>query len=370
MKTFTKSEIVLNGICPYYTMFPLSFPLEILKKARRKQWVLDPFCGRGTTNFAARLYGISSIGIDSNNMAAAIAEAKLCHSNAASIKKLSVEILNSKSIASNIPEGEFWYWAFAQNTLNEICIYREYFLNKEKLDDTDKLLRALILGILHGPILKTVKNYLSNQMPKTYSTKPDYSIRYWKKNNLKPFYVNSIEIIQRKGEHFFKSLPNYVEGKIINGDSRTIKLDDLGKRFDWIITSPPYYGMDSYEQDQWLRNWFLGGSETVIYSRRNQIKHHSEDAFIDELRSVWINTSYVCNEKAKLVIRFGAIPSKLRRSPEEILISSIENSSSQWKINKICTAGEPVYYRRQANQFKRNTGKYIEEFDLIATLNH
>ena len=37
----------LNGVCPYFTMFPLAFPLKILKsRARESDLVLDPFCGR------------------------------------------------------------------------------------------------------------------------------------------------------------------------------------------------------------------------------------------------------------------------------------------------------------------------------------
>jgi hypothetical protein len=40
----------LNAICPYFTMFPLEYPLRILKKHKKEApVVLDPFCGRGTT---------------------------------------------------------------------------------------------------------------------------------------------------------------------------------------------------------------------------------------------------------------------------------------------------------------------------------
>ena len=63
----------LNAICPYFTMFPLSFPLGILDRhARKGQRVLDPFCGRGTTNFAARFLDLPALGIDSSPVAAAI----------------------------------------------------------------------------------------------------------------------------------------------------------------------------------------------------------------------------------------------------------------------------------------------------------
>lgn len=47
-------NVTLNGICAYFMMFPLDFPLNILKRrARKGDVVLDPFCGRGITNFAA-----------------------------------------------------------------------------------------------------------------------------------------------------------------------------------------------------------------------------------------------------------------------------------------------------------------------------
>ena len=68
----------LNGVCPYYTMYPLDFPLRVLKEhGKRGDWVIDPFCGRGTTNFAARLLGMPSMGVDSSPVAVALAKAKL-----------------------------------------------------------------------------------------------------------------------------------------------------------------------------------------------------------------------------------------------------------------------------------------------------
>ena len=50
-------------------MFPLDFPLGILKAhARPNARVLDPFSGRGTTNFAARVLGLRTIGIDASRL--------------------------------------------------------------------------------------------------------------------------------------------------------------------------------------------------------------------------------------------------------------------------------------------------------------
>ena len=91
----------LNAVCPYYTMFPLEFPLGVLARRRQpKQWVLDPFCGRGTTTFAARLLGLPSVGLDSNPLAAALAAAKVPRVSARQVLATARYILHQHPEAS------------------------------------------------------------------------------------------------------------------------------------------------------------------------------------------------------------------------------------------------------------------------------
>jgi DNA modification methylase len=46
-------DFAFNAICPYYTMFPLEYPMRIIRKHKSANPViLDPFCGRGTTIYA------------------------------------------------------------------------------------------------------------------------------------------------------------------------------------------------------------------------------------------------------------------------------------------------------------------------------
>jgi len=361
-------KVRLNAICPYFTMFPLLFPFKVLGKAKGTDVVYDPFCGRGTTNYAARLLGISSYGVDSNPVAHAIAQAKLVYVKPDAVHALCANILENQ-LLSRIPEGEFWEWAYHENTLSQICRIRDYLKSKPRLDKVDVALRAVMLGILHGPRMKTQASYLSNQMPRTFSTKPDYSVKYWKKHSLRPALLDVTDLVKRKAHYIFtEQLPKKTGGKIVLGDSRSINhVSD--KKFDWIITSPPYYGMATYEQDQWLRNWFLGGLERVDYTCKGQLKHWSEAGFISDLSKVWTNAAGKSKPGAKLIIRFGALPSKAEKTPSELIKESLQMADCGWKIKTIHTAGKPMEAKRQANQFKNAVAGYIEEIDLFATLN-
>src|SRR3954467_9935143 len=101
------ASTALNGICPYFTMFPLEFPLRILRRrAAPGEWVLDPFCGRGTTNYAARLLGLPSVGIDSSPVAAALAAAKLPNAGPAEIEAAAAQVLDEVPEPQEVPSGE------------------------------------------------------------------------------------------------------------------------------------------------------------------------------------------------------------------------------------------------------------------------
>src|SRR5207247_177374 len=148
----TRMSGSIHTVCPYFTMFPLEFPHRVLKRhASEGEWVLDPFCGRGTTNFAARLLGLPTVGLDSSPVAAAIARAKLPEVEASAVRRCAREILSAKDDdALAVPDGEFWRRAYYEKTLRDLCRLRESLLRRCE-SDTRVVLRAIILGTLHGP---------------------------------------------------------------------------------------------------------------------------------------------------------------------------------------------------------------------------
>ena len=56
-------RLPLHAICPYFAMFPESFVREHVEQySEKSDWVLDPFCGRGTTILESLLLGRNAAG--------------------------------------------------------------------------------------------------------------------------------------------------------------------------------------------------------------------------------------------------------------------------------------------------------------------
>jgi DNA methylase len=160
-------------------MFPLDFPLGLLKThAKPGARVLDPFCGRGTTNFAARLLGLRTVGIDASRVAAAATQAKLVGPTHTEIVEAARTILRRRRTVS-VPDGVFWRLAYHSEVLQDLCVIREALLRYPVAMPVAAALRAIMLGALHGPTGRAKHSYLSNQSPRTYGPEPAYAVKFW-----------------------------------------------------------------------------------------------------------------------------------------------------------------------------------------------
>ena len=277
-----KKDFAFNAICPYYTMFPLEFPMHLLMKHKAKfPTVYDPFCGRGTTIYAARRLGLRSYGLDTSPIAAAIAQAKLASAELKNVISLAEKLV--ARAPKEVPDSPFFRRAFSKKTLVQICSLREGLLKEKQVTAESAILRAAAIGCLHGPLPtgNGTPSYFSNQMPRTFASKPDYSVRYWSERNMLPPNVSVIDVLTKKLERItdlnVKSPSHFQNVKCL--DAR--KATSFGRIGGPIvtITSPPYYGMRTYVQDQWLRMWFLGGEEEINYENQDQLCHSSHETF-------------------------------------------------------------------------------------------
>jgi hypothetical protein len=159
-----------------------------------------------------------------------------------------------------------------------------------------------------------------------------------------------------------------------HGRTRNIKCSDARKAKTFAglpelaltITSPPYYGMRTYVQDQWLRMWFMGGDEEIDYDSPAQLCHTGHDAFIADLAKVWKNVRKHSIEGAHLYVRFGTLPSA-KSDAKYLLNSSLEEAGS-WDLISVRNAQTAKAGKRQADQMGRES-EPSEEYDFHAILN-
>ncbi|SJZ82964.1 hypothetical protein SAMN04488128_1011764 [Chitinophaga eiseniae] len=370
LKSFSNDpKHALNAICPYYTMFPLEYPMAIMRKYKNSSpKLLDPFCGRGTSLYAARASGFDAWGIDSSPIAVSIAQAKLATTTLEAVMDLAKQLVLKDPL--DIPSTPFFKHAYSKSTLKQISALREGLMELEVETDASVVLRAASLGCLHGPLNKTIgtAGYFSNQMPRTFASKPDYSVKYWKDRKLVPPKVDILKVIERKLNRILDNdyPPCGNIKQVVAGNScNTETFSALPKDFDLIVTSPPYYGMKTYIQDQWLRMWFLGGDPEIDYkNEKDQIKHSGKDIFIQELASVWQNVKKVSLEDLHIYVRFGSVPS-VKSDPKQIFRSSIE-AAGGLKIVSTRNALDAHAGKRQANQMGASSKAAVEyDFHVV-----
>ena len=173
-----------HSICPYFAMFPEQFvEQQLLTYTSPGDLVFDPFCGRGTTVFESLLRGRDAAGSDINPVAACVARAKATAPTLQRLLSRLDDLEEQYNQSSTITESPapFFSACFHPDTLAQLLFARSAL--KWKRSSVDCFLTAVMLGILHGESHRT-DLCLSNRMPRTISTKPEYSIRWWKERGL------------------------------------------------------------------------------------------------------------------------------------------------------------------------------------------
>jgi len=304
-------------------MFPESFAARWIERLTRPgESILDPFCGRGTLPFQALLMGRRAVGCDTNPVACCVSRAK---TNAPDLSLVIARIddLERKYTPRHYNEkaktsSAFFKLAYHSTTLRQLLYLRENLKHQDSA--VDCMIAALALGSLHGEALRS-ERFLSNQMPHTISTKPEYSIRFWQRHGHTPPERDAFELLKRQATFRYHTGRPNGRAIILQTDMREIprrlKLHRPSSRC--VITSPPYFDVTNYSEDQWLRLWFLGGEPKPIktaYSRDD--RHGNLDNYWALLADMWRVLGLALGPKSNVVIRLGA-----RRITPDRLVSGL-----------------------------------------------
>ena len=294
-------------------MFPEQFVEENVGKYSQKgDWVFDPFSGRGTTILQALLMGRNAAGVDINPVAYCISGAKAdLPGIGRTIRRIGdLEVMYAETDHDQLEQERrslppFFRRAFHHETLRQILFLRAQLSWRH--GTIDRFIAALILGSLHGEMDKS-SAYFSNQMPRTISLKPAYSLSYWRKHNLWPRKRHVFTMLREKAALRLKGNEEIPKGQMRLGDARRVgeSFTNLEDQVKLVVTSPPYLDVTSFEEDQWLRLWFLGNDSAPTYrSISSDDRHRQATTYWDFLAEAWQGLATLMARRSVIVCRLG-----------------------------------------------------------------
>ena len=272
------ATFIPNKQLPVYNWFyfkegfskELVFKLVDMFNLKGGDWLLDPFCGCGTTNLACKQLGINSIGFDTLPVSIFVSKVKTTDYEISQLKKSVKEFLKIKFRKPYVNVSNNVKCAFSRFVLEDIIIFKDEIM---KIKDNDTR-NFLLLGLMNSA------------MKCSYAFK-DGSIIKLKTKSVPPLR----DMLRRQLYKMIHDL-EYFETKPCSAiidycDARKLKLDD--NSIDAIITSPPYLNKIEYtriyeiEQELFLPKEKTTGIRSFIGLReKNLEKDFSEiDIFFD-----------------------------------------------------------------------------------------
>ena len=360
----------LHALCPYFAMFPPEFARSHVERfAQPGEVILDPFSGRGTTLLEALLKNRRALASDINPVAACVTGAKARIPNIESVDcrldDLSTEF---KTICLDELEGQrkalppFFKKAFHFRTLREILFLRQHL--DWQADDVDRFIAALVLGSLHGEMDRS-QSYFSNQMPRTISLKPGYSVRYWRERRLVAKRKRVFDLLgQRAYLRLRKGSPSGY-ALSVRSDVRSLSsmLSPWENAVRLVVTSPPYLDVTSFEEDQWLRLWFLGGAPKPTHGQVSKDDRHSSPwRYWQFLADAWKGMATLLAPNAVIVCRIGG----KRQTVDSLtrgMMESVRAAFPGAQLIQPLLATAPL--RRQTDNFCPGTRGIGAEVDFV-----
>jgi site-specific DNA-methyltransferase (adenine-specific) len=255
-----RSSHSLHSLCSRTGSFPPALARWYVERySFRGSRVLDLFSGKGTAPLEACLGGRVGIGNDLAPEAYVLTRAKV---RPVGFEEVRSWVERNRGFiegyrSSDAPEEvEVFY---SKRTLRQILAVRELLERPET--DVEWFVKAVMLGILHG----SSSDSLSVKCSHSFSMSPGYVKRSVKELGLKKPERNVPDCILTRARRVLQDGLPEVKGAAFNTDARRLPLGDGS--VDLIVTSPPYFSMQTYAWDNWLRLWFLGHDYREVAKR-------------------------------------------------------------------------------------------------------
>lgn len=241
---------------PYPAKFIGEIPRALLKSLVLEpgSTILDPFCGSGTTLAEAQRLGFRSLGIDLNPIACLLAEVRTLPRPAGVVDAAHAVAHEAEgwlpAAPVDIPNVDHWFDPDVKEIVNALTA---------RIASVDNPSVRRVLRLALSSILVRV----SRQESDTRYAAIDKGVT---RQDVLRLYLAAVKRIdaalQGRGE------PT-AEATVLQGNTLAFTPDQLGMRFDAVITSPPYPNAYEYWLYHKYRMWWLGHDPIAV--RTNEI---------------------------------------------------------------------------------------------------
>jgi tRNA G10 N-methylase Trm11 len=212
--------------------FSRDFVFLMLDRFRVKdgKWVLDPFCGSGTTLLSCKERAINSIGVDVMPLSIFLSQVKTLQYDIEKMKAISRNIFANKFVPTDVSAySSMAKRAFTKYALEDIIFFKGIIARIEDPAIRNFFTLALMIS--------------SEKVSFAYKDGSYIKIRPIK--HVPPFRPLFKRMVKRMFNDLKRFGPERASVKVFQGDARNLNfLDDSA--FDAVITSPPYLNIIDY----------------------------------------------------------------------------------------------------------------------------
>lgn len=288
--------------------FVLSFPPHLVRyyikdfALDRRQIILDPFCGTGTTLVEAKLSGIQAFGLEANPFAHFASAVKvdweidpdLLITRAQEIADSTIALLKAQGLDDNQPFDSSFNDHLVQRTLNSeitkllltnsispIPLHKILILmDCLKKHQEERYYRHLLLGLANALVFKISNLHFG---PEVGVGKPKRDV---------PVVALWLLEIEKIAEDLRLIVgKSYPDSKVYLTDARQVSHVIQPNLIDAVITSPPYPNEKDYTRTTRLESVILGFIRSKAELRelkRNLIRSNTRSVYKDDDDDKWI----------------------------------------------------------------------------------
>ncbi|MFZ6755393.1 DNA methyltransferase [Undibacterium sp. Dicai25W] len=268
--TITQLSYLTHNHYRYYGKFPSVVAGQLLEQylpPTPSHYVIDNFCGSGTTLVEAKLRGIKSYGVDISWISALVSEVKTKHINLSEVKALLLTLKSAssandfKSSTLNAAFAEKW---FSENVIIDLYNIQQWLLSLPKSSERN----FLLVGFL--AIVRRVS------LAHDAEVRPHINPAKKQRNVLQAYYKKIKDMLETHTEYQSLSKKNVVAECYV-ADNKLLPNKFSDKKCYLLISHPPYLNSFNYRPVFSLE--FLWGN-----AFENEFVHESSIGLIkDEL---------------------------------------------------------------------------------------